>query len=61
MEGKSPHLKRGGLKMCIRDRHRDFLLGQNHINPGDDKALYSYTPFIDALSKKSANKKSSRT
>ena len=35
-------------------QHRDFLLGQNHINPGDDKALYSYTPFIDALSKKEA-------
>lgn len=28
---------------------RGFLLGQNGINLGDDKALFSKTPFIDAL------------
>ena len=33
---------------------RELLLEEHDIDPGDDEALYSDTPFIDALSKKEA-------
>lgn len=33
---------------------RELLLEEHDINPADDEALYSDTPFIDALSKKEA-------
>ena len=33
---------------------RDFLLAQNNIEPTDDEALRSSTPFIDELGKKGA-------
>lgn len=33
---------------------RELLLAEHDINPADDEALYSDTPFIDALSKKEA-------
>ena len=33
---------------------RELLLEEHGIDPGDDEALYSDTPFIDALSKKEA-------